>query len=335
MLDICAGPMVSRRRFGCNLPVTGLHRYSIYGLDVASEEPLMSLEAKRWADTDAAIAISFVLPDYFRTIAPNTGPRPDDWIVHAVLPDRRVYLKADGIFEAVISADGRSVACAALGQVDRRSFEANLMNFVLSTALTLQGEEPLHSTVVDLGGRAVGLLGPSGAGKSTLAAYLIGAGADLVTDDMLRVEFADGALLAHPGPYRLKLLDEPGRRLLPEAFADGHFNTLTGKMMMRPRISRKMPFAAVPLAGLFFLGSLPEWPQSDAVSSVRLTGLELAKVIISSSMEDRYDDARRLARQLAFAERLARSLPIYALRYPRSFDVMEQVAAEIRRVIGA
>ncbi len=312
-----------------------LYRYAVYGLVVASEQPFGSLEPACGAD-DLTITIRFAGPDGLAIALPGGPPEttPDDPVVQVMLDDGSVYLKVEDIFEVVVSPDGRDVICSASPSVDRRTFEANLMNFVLGTALTLRGEEPLHSTVIDLDGRAIGLLGYSGAGKSTLAALLIKRGADLVTDDMLRVEFSRGAPFAHQGPYRLKLLDEPGRRFLPDALADGHFNSISGKLMVRPRETGRVRSGPLPLAGLYYIGELPGRPRPVAVSSVRLSGLELAKVILSSSMDDRYTVPNRLARQMAFAAQLSRMLPIYSLRYPRSFDVMDEVAEEIRRTIG-
>jgi hypothetical protein len=324
------------RRAQWKQSVKPLYRYAVYGLAVASEQPFGSLEPAGGADTPT-ITICFVEPDHFRCALPvcPLKTEPGDSVAHVTLVDGSVYLKVDDIFEVVVSPDGCNVTCSTSATIDRRTFEANLMNFVLGTSLTLRGEEPLHSTVIDLDGRAIGLLGPSGAGKSTLAAFLIDRGADLVTDDMLRVEFSGGRLVAHQGPYRLKLLDESGRRFLPEALADGHFNSLSGKMMVRPRDVGRLRVGPVPLAGLYYIGELPGQPLPKSVSSVRLSGLELAKVILSSSMDDRYTAPDRLARQMAFAARLASILPIYALRYPRSFDVMDEVAAEIHRTIGS
>jgi hypothetical protein len=249
------------------------------------------------------------------------------------LADGSFYLKAGDVFEAIVSSDGRRADCVALGDTDLSSFEANLLNFVLSAALTLQGEEPLHSTVVDIGGRAVGLLGPSGAGKSTLAAALIRSGGALVTDDMLRVTFADGKAVAHAGPHRLKLFDEPARRFLPEAIARGHFNAASGKIMLQPRSAERVVRREWPLAALFWIGDDVTGPD-EAVSATRLAGTELAKVLLSSAMNLRYQAMDRLARQMAFAERLAASAPVYALRYLRTFAGIDRVVAEIHRAIG-
>lgn len=311
------------------------HRYRVYGLVIESELRLTSVEEVADGDGEPAVTLGFASPDYFRTIAPARATDPDDWVQHAVLGDGSVYMKADGAFETLISADGRTVTCGRLGDIDQRSFEANLLNFVMSASLTLQGEETLHSTVLDVDGHAVGLLGLSGAGKSTLAAFLISRGADLITDDMLRVKFEGGSLLAYAGPYRLKLLDEPGTGFLPGAVADGYFNSLSGKVMVQPRAAVPRRREPTPLAALFHLGHPDDQPGITVVSRARLGGVELARVIISSTMDTRYARPDRLTRQIGFAARVAAALPVYELRYPRSVEAMDDVAAEIRRAIGA
>ena len=243
------------------------HRYRVYGLVIESELRLTSVEEVADGDGEPAVTLGFAPPDYFRTLAPGRATDPHDWVHHAVLDDGSVYMKADGAFETLISADGRTVTCGRLGEIDQRSFEANLLNFVMSASLTLQGEETLHSTALDIDGRAVGLLGLSGAGKSTLAAFLISRGADLVTDDMLRVKFDGALLLAYAGPYRLKLLDEPGTGFLPGAVADGFFNSLSGKVMVQPRAAVPRRRAPMPLAALFHLGHPDDQPAVGAVTA--------------------------------------------------------------------
>jgi len=242
-------------------------------------------------------------------------------------------MKSSDVFEATISANGRTAICRMLGDVEQRAFEANLLNFVVSASLTLQGEETLHATVLEMEGRAVGLLGQSGAGKSTLAAYLISHGADLVTDDMLRVSFAGDTILAHPGPYRLKLLDQPATGFLPDAVADGHFNALSGKIMVRPRREPRSHRAPSRLAALFHLGD-PDDDTIAEVSSARLSGLELAKTLMSSAMDTRYAGSSRMEHQMRFVARVADLLPVHALRYPRTVAALDGVAREIRRIIG-
>ena len=309
------------------------HRYLVYGLVIESELPLTSVHEAAGNDGCADITLLAGSPEYFRAITPGGARDPEDWIEHVVLDDGGVYMKSSDVFEATISANGRTAICRRLGDVEQRAFEANLLNFVVSASLTLQGEETLHATVLEMEGRAVGLLGQSGAGKSTLAAYLISRGADLITDDMLRVSFAGDTILAYPGPYRLKLLDQPATGFLPDAVADGHFNALSGKIMVRPRREPRRHRAPSRLAALFHLGD-PEDDTITEVSSARLNGLELARTLMSSAMDTRYAGSSRMEHQMRFVARLADLLPVHALRYPRTVAALDGVAREIRRIIG-
>ena len=320
-----------------DVPAAGRYRHVVYGIVVESEFRLNSVDevsvGASEGNSDVSIRVRFGSADYFRDKTDGLPEDFDDWIRHVVLADGSVYVKVDGVFETVISPDGRSVVCARLGNADQRSFEANLMNFVFSTALTLRGEEPLHATVLDLDGRAIGLLGCSGAGKSTLAAFLIAQGAELVTDDMLRLTFADTLAFAHYGPHRLKLFDEPAQRFLPGRVSDGHFNPLSGKIMIPPHDMARPRREPLRLAALFCLDELHEQPASDAVFMRRLAGNDLLQTLTSSAMNKRYCAPERLMRQFRFAERLAHTLPVYALNYARRYTLLDRVGEEIRRLV--
>ncbi len=313
-----------------------LHRrYIVYGIVVDSEFPLTTVAEVSVGHARADIRLELATAASFRAVSRDLPPSIDDWIQYFVLADGGVYIRVRDILETVVSADGRQASCAWADGADRTAFEANFLNFVLSTALTLQGEEPFHSTVLDLGGRVVGLLGPSGAGKSTLAACLIGRGADLVTDDMLRLQLEGQRALVHAGPYRLKLHRDSAERFLPKAARQGYFNVVTEKLLIQPRDS--MPAYDVPreLAALFWLGDASDaGPPKGDVRVSRMNGLALARALIASAMNIRYQAPDRLERRLRFAELVARTLPVYALEYPRDFAIMDRVAEEIGRVVS-
>lgn len=310
------------------LPATR-HRYGVYGLVVESELRFASVEESMDA-ARPALRIGRGDAETLRARSAGLEFDPEEWVKYAVMPDGGIYMRVDGVFEAIVSPDGSKASCARIGDVDQRSFEAHLLNFVLSASLTLQGEELLHSTVVDVGGRAVGLLGSSGAGKSTLAAALIAAGAELVTDDMLRLVFTGGVPMAQPGAHRLKLFDEAARRFLPRAAADGHFNELNGKVMVQPR-EAVHPRRGVPLVALVWIGNeTPPLPPKGVVTARRVRGAELARVLISCGMSSRYHAIERLARQMKFAARVAAAVPVIELRYTRDFSVMDRLVALVQ-----
>ena len=151
---------------------------------------------------------------------------------------------------------------------------------------------------------------------------------------MLFRSIVDGTPVVHPGPYRLKLLDDAARQFLPRAAQQGYFNIVSGKILVRPRETTPSYDVARKLEGLFWVGDHKTDPAAP-VSVHRLVGTRLAKVLIASTMNRRYHAPERLERQLRFAQRVAEVLPVYALEYPRSFAIMESVTKEIRRVIAA
>lgn len=308
-----------------------VHRYTVFGDCIESGFCLATLGAAPSGACHDPIFLDQADDAFFASRRPARSDGDEDWLRHAVLADGSVYISDDEVFETVISSDGRQVMCARRGDVDVRSFEASLLNFALGASLTLRGEEPLHATVVELSGQAIGLLGASGAGKSTLAAYLVADGADLVTDDMLRVTFAGDRALAHPGPHRLKLFDEPARRLLPGAAAQGHFSALSGKVLIEPRATPVAPEPR-PLVALFLLAAADE-RSAIRPTARRVTGAKLIRLLIASAMDIRNAAPERLARQLRFAERTAGVLPVYELCYRRDYDALAGVAEEIRRTI--
>jgi hypothetical protein len=178
---------------------------------------------------------------------------------------------------------------------------------------------------VRLDGRAIGFLGDSGAGKSTLAAFLLAKGADLVTDDMLRIAYDDlDQAIAYRGAPRLKLFDEQARRLLPAAARDAAFNPMSGKLLVETSSPRD---AALPLAALFWLDE----PPAEAVAVRRVQGAEALRILLASTMHRDHRPPQRTERQLRALERLAKSVPLFALAYPRRHEVLPAVGDAVRR----
>jgi hypothetical protein len=319
------------------MPDSGMSRarekYRIYGLVVESELTLTSVEPCSNVAVAPDIVIAFASDDLFSVRVAGLRADSDEWIRYTALDNGDIYIRVNEVFEAIVDHAGGHVTCARLGGVDDRTLEAHLVTFAISAALTLGGEECLHATVVTLDRRAFGLLGRSGMGKSTLAAYLIGQGATLITDDMLRVSFSAEGIFAYPGPYRVKLFADTADRLLPAPAADGAFNRLTGKIMFRPGPSTEEHRVPTPLAALFWLGEDEPSIADAAVSLRQITGNEQAKVLTGSTMNIRYFAPERLGRQLRFAEQVARRLPIWGLAYRRDFELLPEVVAAIRCVL--
>lgn len=100
--------------------------------------------------------------------------------------------------------------------------KADLLPLLLGSSvpswwLNLRGEPVLHASAVAMGDRAVAFLGASGMGKSTLATLLCAHGAQLITDDVLRLVRDGDIFRCHHGPGELRL--RPAAAALAGQFA--------------------------------------------------------------------------------------------------------------------
>jgi hypothetical protein len=252
---------------------------------------------------------------------------PEQWFQQTVFDDGSLYLRWKDWFDFFVTADGSRVSCNNLSGRALEFFEAYLTNFAVSSALIQQGEETLHSTVVNIGGRAIGLLGACGAGKSTLASFLRTRGGEIVTDDILRITIDEETTMAHPGPQRLKLFREPAELFLPGASASGRWSPVGGKFIYdlgdptQIRPARRLT--------AFYDLREPDQPDDGRIVLERLAGLDLFLTIGGSTMINGLHKPGRPERHFRFVNSFANRLPVYRLTYPRNFDAFDEVADNI------
>ena len=176
----------------------------------------------------------FPLPDGACDVAVRWGPSgpvpaepPPGRVVVSGGPKRYRYVGADdgavlvlrlpGVCDFVIDRDLKGVECRPDPATDPSFVAILLTGLVVSVILGLGGHFVMHASAVEEGGRAMAFAGLSGAGKSTLAALVCGAGARLVTDDVLRVGMAPGPVCVGGAP-QLRL--RPGSEWALRHFED-------------------------------------------------------------------------------------------------------------------
>jgi len=302
--------------------------YNVYGLTLISDMKLALPEERAWR-SGANPVVTLVTRDAenIRLATTDVTVDPEQWFQQTVLGDESLYMRWKDCFDFLVTPDGARVSCRNLSNYAFESLEAHLTNFAVSSALLQQGEEALHATVVDIGGRAIGLLGGSGAGKSTLASFLRTGGGEIVTDDILRVAIDEETVIAHSGPYRLKLFQEPARLFLPGASESGRWSPAGDKFIY----DLGDPTLIRPARRLTALYDLRALAQSDDCRIVleRMTGFDLFQTIGASTMNNGLQMPARLGRHFRFVTRLANLLPVYRLTYPRTFESFDEVADKI------
>ncbi len=246
------------------------------------------------------------------------GSEGRKWFHYARLPDGSDYLYWAGLFEFLVSVDGRRITCHPLNGSSREAFETYLLGHVLSFALLRQAIEPLHATVVVVGGGAVAFMGDCGYGKSTLAAAFLQAGHPLLTDDLLVVKEESGGFLAYPGLPRIKLFPDIAKSLLGQRICGTPMNPLTPKLVIPLGRQERMLCQGVHrLRAIYALAPPVENSRGDRITirpfSPRRAVLELLKNTFNAVIVE----PARLRRQFDLAARLASRIPVKSLSFPR------------------
>ena len=112
---------------------------------------------------------------------------------------------------------------------------------VLATVLELRGECILHASCVHVGGSTVAVVGDSGMGKSTVAALFCAEGAQLVSDDALRIDCADGNPICYRGTGQIRLRPAAARYAGSRGTSS---STPTAARCRPPRSDLRSPAAA-------------------------------------------------------------------------------------------
>ena len=271
-------------------------------------------------------------PARFEGIARReTTDRPSrDWFYCRRLRTGSTYLRWTGLFEFLVSADGRDIRYHQLKGATPESLSTYLLCQVLSFSLLLFGVEPLHGTVVVIDGEAIAFLGNCGYGKSTLGAAFLRLGFPILTDDLMALERTASGYAVHPGMPRLKLFPSVSRRVLGVERGGTPLNNRTSKQIL-PLAAGQMSRRRAPLRALYVLSEpTPKGRRPAArIELERLSARDAFLEVIRSTFNPIVVDRDRLANQFAFASRLVAAVPVRRLSYPRSLSLLPAVCEAV------
>ena len=267
----------------------------------------------------------------FSKVRRETGftPEKSDWFQYARLLDGSTFLRWSGLFEFLVSADGRRIACRELNGATPESFQTYLLGQVLSFALLRQGIEPLHATTMVIDGVAVAFLGDCGYGKSSIGAAFLQVGYPLLTDDLLVLRERSHGFVAYPGPPRIKLFPEVARSLLLQQSKATPMNNLTPKLIIPLNCDQSYRTAA-PLRAIYVLTPPPASSRSHRISIRRLSPRRAFIACLKNTFNATVVEPERLKRQFVLATRLAAGVPVKSLSYPRTLGHLPAVREAVR-----
>lgn len=192
------------------MTTTDLDRTWLYGLRVHSELPL---HQDRPLHDNQAADVTIRMGDDI--------PAIDDLPQGTVLLDlelaQRMYcatrhetghytFRCHRVCDFVISPDLRDVTVRMMQGGAPELAAVLATGTLLSFILAMHGQIVLHASAVQVQGDVLAFAGMSGMGKSTMAGLMCAVGAQLVTDDVLRVDLhEDGLPTCHLGATELRL----------------------------------------------------------------------------------------------------------------------------------
>ena len=306
-----------------------LRAYRLYGFCLRSHWPLPCQDLEESGQTDVEFFEG--PPSLFSDASKKVRKEPDaaTWFRCDRLPDGSDYLRWTGLFEFLISAEGRQIACRALNGASRETFQTYLLSQVLSFALVKQGIEPLHATVVEVNGQAVAFLADCGYGKSSLGAAFLQAGHSLLTDDLLVVKENDGLFVAQPGPPRIKLFPKIAKALLGPRAAGTPMNPETPKLVI-PLPPPLSSHAAAPLRAIYVLRPPRSRTRTKRVTIRTLSHRQACLALIANTFNPVIVERARLARQFKWTSRLSANIPVKSLSYPHDLAFLLEVVTAIK-----
>jgi hypothetical protein len=171
-------------------------------------------------------------------------------------------------------------------------------------------------------GEAVAFLGNCGYGKSTLAAAMLARGFPVLTDDLIVLDADGPSWRVQAGVPRLKLFPSIARRLLGSDAGGTPMNPDTSKLVV-PLTGARTVRQPVPLKAVYVLpGPGAPGRASTRVNIQPLCGSEAFIEVIRAAFNLIVTDRKRLSTQFAFAKRVASSVPLRRLRYPRKLSAL-------------
>jgi len=308
-----------------------LRTYRLYGVSISSELQLPLPEARGCIEPElckleirrSSKPISEILGD-----EAMLQRSPFSAFHFSQMPDASSYLRWEEVGEVLISKNGESITCHPFPQTETESFHVYLLGQALSFALVKRGFEPVHASAVTVGNQSsIAFIGDCGLGKSTLAAAFLQAGHRLLTDDLLLLQTRTRAIVAFPGPARIKLFPKVARKFLADASSAVPLNPKTQKQIIFLNDSQVCS-VAIPLAAIYVLAS-PNKAHDSGVRITSLTPREAFVRLLENTFNRVIVDPDRLRRHFDAAQALANVMSIRKLSYPRSLEHLPLVREAI------
>lgn len=294
--------------------------YYAYGLRICSPIPLPEFLP---TDSGCDVVIHIESDDclYDRHLPFDLSSK--SWDCKVSLEEAALAIKDIGTF---LIRGGREIVIIPAPSVENSLIRLYLVGTVMAILLYQRNLLVLHASAVDIKGSAVGFLGISGAGKSSTAAALYKRGHRIIADDVMAINVAQSSANVFPGFPQIKLSLEAADSLGYDRESLLVLHSLEEKRGCR--VLSEFPAAALPLRCIYILTEdtnleiEPIQPQASVIE------------LLPHSVPTRWLILGG-ATHFYHCTNLAKNIPIYRLKRPRSLVLLPDLARLVEEHIEA
>ena len=301
--------------------------YRVYGQRLCSNFALPQMRPESFNEADIAFRFvtessrfDFSIDDVISETRHETNVGGD--LICFTFKDH-ILLRFEGRCDYLVKRTGRAVECYANPSVGPEWIRSIYYGMVLAFCLHLMGKGNLHASAFVTDSGVIGLMAAAGSGKSTLSATFGARGFPLLTDDVLAIDESAGGFIVNSGLPHVSLspasvsavFGTNGNR--PSGFLNGD--------KMRLNVDGKWATSESGKFNLKRLIVLSRALEGADISVERISEIEATRIIAENSLCLEFLPRTELTRHLAFASRVARSVPVWRLRYPSGFNQITEV----------
>jgi hypothetical protein len=245
----------------------------------------------------------------------------------------KTTLRFPGNADFVIWAHG-TICIIPTPEAEMHTVRHQLLDQALPRYIAQQGWLVLHASAVRLtDGRSVLFLGSSGDGKSTLAAgFAAYCGGRVLADDCVVVDLAAAHPAAIPNYPGLRLWNDSFHALYPERHGQ---SAPVGAYSSKRRLAMDggaETARARPIAAIFVL---EKWSDTEDFWCELQSPEKACQGLMHNAFQMDIDNRQTSLRLVAQAMETCRSVPVYALDYPRAYAWLPRAAERILALVNA